>query len=115
MRRRCPYELLPHERTESALAEAEVLGIPPADVAKTLVVTTPEGYLRAVLPASARIDLRKLREARGGGGKNTVHLASEEDLARVTTRSSSWARYRRSAEAAATRSSSTGAWPSATR
>jgi Ala-tRNA(Pro) deacylase len=82
MRRRCPYELLPHERTESALAEAEVLGIPPADVAKTLVVTTPEGYLRAVLPASARIDLRKLREARGGGGKNTVHLASEEDLAR---------------------------------
>ena len=30
------YELLPNERTESALAEAEVLGIVPADVAKTL-------------------------------------------------------------------------------
>ena len=76
-----PYELLPHERTESALAEAETLGIAPADVAKTLVVTTPEGYVRAVLPASGRIDLRKLREARGGG-KKRVHLASEEDLAR---------------------------------
>ena len=76
-----PYELLPHERTESALAEAEALGIAPADVAKTLVVTIPEGYLRAVLPASARIDLRKLREARGGS-KKKIHLASEEDLAR---------------------------------
>ncbi len=76
-----PYELLPHERTESALAEAEALGIAPADVAKTLVVTIPKGYVRAVLPASERIDLRKLREARGGG-KKKVHLASEEDLAR---------------------------------
>jgi Ala-tRNA(Pro) deacylase len=76
-----PYELLQHERTESALAEAEVLGIAPADVAKTLVVTVPEGYVRAVLPASARIDLRKLREARGVS-KKKIHLASEEDLAR---------------------------------
>ncbi len=75
------YELLPHPRTESAIAEAAALGIAPADVAKTLVVTTPEGYVRAVLPASARIDLRKLREV-CGGGKKQVHLASEEGLAR---------------------------------
>jgi Ala-tRNA(Pro) deacylase len=34
-----------------------------------------------VLPASERIDLRKLREVRGGG-KKQVHLASEKDLAR---------------------------------
>ena len=74
------YELLPHAHTESAVAEAEALGIASADVAKTLVVTTREGYVRAVLPASERIDLRKLREVRGGGKK--VHLASEEDLAR---------------------------------
>jgi Ala-tRNA(Pro) deacylase len=75
------YELLPHPRTESAVAEAEALGLPPADVAKTLVVTTGDGYVRVVLPATERIDLRKLREARGGG-KREVHLASEEDLAR---------------------------------
>lgn len=75
------YELLPHARTESAAAEAEALGIASAAVAKTLVVTTPEGYVRAVLPASERIDLRKLREVRGGG-KKQVHLASEEHLAR---------------------------------
>jgi len=75
------YELLSHARTESAVAEAEALGLAPADVAKTLVVTTPEGYLRALLPASERIDLHKLREVTGGG-KKMVHLASEEDLAR---------------------------------
>lgn len=75
-----PYELLPHERTESALAEAEALGLTPADVAKTLVVKGPDGYVRAVLPASERIDLRKLRESRGGG-KRPVQLASEDDLA----------------------------------
>jgi Ala-tRNA(Pro) deacylase len=75
------YEILSHARTESAVAEAEALGLAPADVAKTLVVTTPEGYVRAVLPASKRIDLHKLREVTGGGKKD-VHLASEEDLAR---------------------------------
>jgi Ala-tRNA(Pro) deacylase len=75
------YEFLAHSRTESAVAEAEALGVAPADVAKTLVVTTPEGYVRAVLPASERIDVHKLREITGGGKKD-VHLASEEDLAR---------------------------------
>jgi prolyl-tRNA editing enzyme YbaK/EbsC (Cys-tRNA(Pro) deacylase) len=66
-------------------------------------VTIPEGYVRAVLPASERIDLRKLRQARSGGGKKNVHLASEEDR-RGTTRSSTWGQYHRSAEAAAIRS-----------
>jgi Ala-tRNA(Pro) deacylase len=76
------YEVLPHARTESALAEAEALGLASTDVAKTLVVSTPEGYVRAVLPASERIDFRKLREVRGGARKKEVHLASEDDLAR---------------------------------
>jgi Ala-tRNA(Pro) deacylase len=76
-----PYELLPHERTESALAEAEVLGIAPADVAKTLVVTIPDGYVRAVLPASERIDLGKVADLLEAGHKE-VHLASEDDMKR---------------------------------
>jgi Ala-tRNA(Pro) deacylase len=75
------YEVLPHAHTESALAEAEALGLGSTDVAKTLVVSTPEGYVRAVLPASERIDFRKLRDVRGGARKK-VHLASEADLAR---------------------------------
>jgi Ala-tRNA(Pro) deacylase len=75
------YELLPHAHTESALAEAQALGVDPADVAKTLVVTTGEGYVRVVVPASKRLDLHKVREL-VGGGKKRVHLASEEDLRR---------------------------------
>jgi Ala-tRNA(Pro) deacylase len=75
-----PYELLSHEHTESALEEARALGVEAAEVAKTLVVKTDEGYVRVVLPASARIDLRKLRELRGVA-KKKVHLASEDDLA----------------------------------
>lgn len=75
------YEVLPHAHTESALAEAEALGVSPADVAKTLVVATAEGYLRAVVPASERLDLRKLGDLLGER-KKEVHLASEDDLAR---------------------------------
>jgi Ala-tRNA(Pro) deacylase len=75
------YELLPHAHTESAAAEASALGVPAGDVAKTLVVTAPDGYLRTVVPASERLDLHKLRAARGGS-KTTVQLASEAELAR---------------------------------
>lgn len=74
------FELLPHGVTESAIAEARALGLSPAEVAKTVVLTTPAGYVRAVLPASERLDLHKVRGALDGG-KN-VHLASEEDLGR---------------------------------
>ena len=75
------FELLPHAHTESALAEAQALGVDAADVAKTLVVQTPDGYARAVLPASERLDLRKLGESLGVT-KKEIQLASEEALAR---------------------------------
>jgi Cys-tRNA(Pro) deacylase len=75
------YEFLPHPRTARALAEAEALGVDPAEVAKTLVVSTPEGYVRAVLPASERLDLSKLAQV-VGAPKQWLHLASEEALQR---------------------------------
>jgi Ala-tRNA(Pro) deacylase len=74
------YELMSHPRTETAAAEAEALGIDPKDVAKTVVLATPAGHVRAVLPASERIDLRKVREHLEGG--KSIHLATEEDLTR---------------------------------
>jgi Ala-tRNA(Pro) deacylase len=74
------YDVLEHPRTETARAEAQALGLDADDVAKTLVVKTPEGYLRVVLPASGSLDLQRLRELVGGG--HHTHLASEEDLAR---------------------------------
>jgi Ala-tRNA(Pro) deacylase len=75
------YDVLPHAHTETAADEAEALGLAPADVAKTLVVTTPEGYVRAVLPASERIDLGKLSQI-VGERKKALRLASEEELER---------------------------------
>jgi Ala-tRNA(Pro) deacylase len=75
------YELLPHAHTESAVAEAAALGVSPAAVGKTLLLSTPEGYVRAVLPASDRLDLRKVRGV-VNGGKHDVRLASEDDLRR---------------------------------
>jgi Ala-tRNA(Pro) deacylase len=73
------YELFPHAHTESALAEAEALGLSPDDVAKALIVKTHEGYLRAVVQASGRLDERKVRDLTGGSKKD-VHLATEDDL-----------------------------------
>jgi Ala-tRNA(Pro) deacylase len=75
------YELLPHAHTERAADEAEALGVAPAEVGKTLVLTTPSGYVRAVLPASERLDFRKLGELLGVG-KKRIHLSTEDDLAR---------------------------------
>jgi prolyl-tRNA editing enzyme YbaK/EbsC (Cys-tRNA(Pro) deacylase) len=50
-------------------------------VAKTLVLVTPSGNVRAVVAASERVDLHKVAAVLGVGGKR-VHLASEDDLAR---------------------------------
>lgn len=58
-----PYETIPHDRTATALAEARALHVEPATVAKTVVLSTPEGIVRAVLPASCRLDVGKVRAA----------------------------------------------------
>ena len=71
------YELIDHARTTTAAAEARVLGLGPHEVAKTVVLTTPEGFVRAVLPASDRLDLGKLRKLLG---TNEVELATEAIL-----------------------------------
>lgn len=72
------YELLPHQRTLSAADEARVVGVDPGHVAKTLVLATETGFVRAVLSASERVDLRKVRAVLGSGD---VELASEDVLA----------------------------------
>ena len=72
------YELIDHARTTTAAAEARVLGVAQHEVAKTVVLRTPEGFVRAVLPASDRLDLGKLR---GILGTKDVELATEAVLA----------------------------------
>ena len=79
-RRYVEYELLPHRHTESAGEEASALGIPPEKIAKTIVLTARHhGFVRAVLPASQRLDLHKLRELLGLSDE--LRLATEGELA----------------------------------
>jgi len=72
------YELISHPRTTTARAEARVLGLDADEVAKTVVLTTPNGFVRAVLPASERLDLGKAQTILG---TKDVRLATEEALA----------------------------------
>jgi Ala-tRNA(Pro) deacylase len=73
------YDVLRHRHTDSAREEAEALALDPHDVAKTVVVTTSRGYIRAVIPACERLDVRKLRELLLL--REQPHLAGETDLA----------------------------------
>ncbi len=72
------YAVIPHRRTETAANEAQALGVPAGEVAKTIVLTTPEGFVRAVLPASERLDLRKVRDLLA---TKEVEFATEQQLA----------------------------------
>ncbi|MGZ4333188.1 MAG: aminoacyl-tRNA deacylase [Gaiellaceae bacterium] len=71
------HELLPHPRTLTAAAEAAALGVEPQEVAKTIVLSTPAGFVRAVIPASERLDLRKVRAFLE---EPRVELLSEDEL-----------------------------------
>jgi Ala-tRNA(Pro) deacylase len=75
------FEVLEHPHTERAADEAKALGVAPEEVAKTLVLATPSGNVRAVLPASERLDLHKVSDLLEAPHKQ-VQLASEQDLAR---------------------------------
>jgi Ala-tRNA(Pro) deacylase len=73
------YELLHHGETLTAGEEAAMLGLPREQVAKTVVLASGGGYVRAVLPASERLDLRKARRLLGEA--KATRLAREEELA----------------------------------
>jgi Ala-tRNA(Pro) deacylase len=75
--REIAYELIPHRRTMSAAAEARAVDVDPAHVAKTLILSTGDVFVRAVVPASERIDLRKVRRVLE---RDDVELASEQVL-----------------------------------
>jgi Ala-tRNA(Pro) deacylase len=73
-----PYEVVEHERTQTAAAEARAAGVPAADVAKTVVLRDDEGLRLAVIPASERLDMHKLRQALASKG---LRLATEQEMA----------------------------------
>jgi Ala-tRNA(Pro) deacylase len=75
-----PYEVVEHERTQTAAAEARAAGVPPADVAKTVVLRDQEGLRLAVIPASHRLDLHKVKRELGSKG---LRLVTEQEMEQV--------------------------------
>ena len=74
------YEIVEHAETMSAGAEAAATHRRPEQVAKTVVLQSDPGYVFAVVPASERIDMRKVREALGA--THELRLATEAEMAR---------------------------------
>lgn len=72
-----PYEVVNHKETFSTCAEAKAVGVIASHVAKTLVVKTRAGDVLAVLPASERIDMHKLRDILDD---NHARLATEDEM-----------------------------------
>ena len=73
------HEVIEHDETLSATAEAAATHRPQQQVAKTIVLHDQGVYLLAILPASHRLDLHKLREVLGAGG--SLQLATEAQMA----------------------------------
>jgi Ala-tRNA(Pro) deacylase len=70
-----PYEVVEHERTQTAAAEARAAGMPAANVAKTVVLRDDEGLRLAVIPASERLDMHKALVSKG------LRLVTEQKMA----------------------------------
>ncbi len=75
------HEVVEHDLVMSAGAEARVTHTPPDQVAKTVVLLEDDGtYVIAAIPASARLDLVKLRDVLGA--TRNLRLATETEIAR---------------------------------
>jgi Ala-tRNA(Pro) deacylase len=77
-RRGVPYEVVEHEPTYSAQAEARAAAAEPAATAKTVALHDRDGYRLAVVPASERLDVRRARVALGA--THHLRLATEEEM-----------------------------------
>ena len=74
-----PFEVVDHEPTETAAAEARAAHVPGDRMAKTVVVHDEATTILAVVPSDHRLDLDKLQSALGAAQR--PHLASERELA----------------------------------
>ena len=72
-----PYTRLQHRSAYTANRVAQVLHVKGKDMAKCVLVRTSKGHLLAVLPATHRVDLERLREDLG---EDQVGLASETEM-----------------------------------
>jgi len=73
------FEFLPHPPAFSAARLANYLGLPGAQVAKTVLLRGPSSFLLAVLPSTHRLETESLARSVGG----PVRLATTQEMAEV--------------------------------
>ena len=73
------YEVVEHEESMSAAAEARATNRQLKQVAKTVVLRDATADVLAILPASERLDLRKARDVLGA--TRHLRLATEAEMA----------------------------------
>src|SRR5688572_10165362 len=71
------FMVAPHPNTYSSLAEAKELGVAPDEVIKTVMLSTTTGHVAAVIPASSRVDTRRLEDLLH---VEDARLATEEEI-----------------------------------
>ena len=71
------FETAPHERAETALSEADALGVPAPYVIKSLVLKIDDAFALAVLPASRMLDMNLVRHVTR---THDVRLATEKEI-----------------------------------
>ena len=74
------YDVVEHPYTDRAAAEAAATGRPAAEVGKTVVLQDGTAYALAIIPASERLDLHKVRGLLGAGSQ--LRLATEAEIGR---------------------------------
>jgi prolyl-tRNA editing enzyme YbaK/EbsC (Cys-tRNA(Pro) deacylase)/nitrite reductase/ring-hydroxylating ferredoxin subunit len=72
-----PFDAMTHTRADSALAEAQALGLAADAVVKTVVLKTGAGHALAAVLANQRLSMKLARRATGD---SHVHLATEGEL-----------------------------------
>src|SRR5512143_1989782 len=74
------YEVQSHPEAFTAQAVAEAEHIPGREVAKAVMLRSGQQYLMVVVAAPYRINLQRARHATG---HSDLHLASEEEFAKL--------------------------------
>src|SRR5262249_2150761 len=75
-----PFTRLPHRPAYTANRVAQMLHVPGKEVAKAVLVRTGHGHALAVLPATHRVDLERLRQDLGAARRG---LARAGGMARL--------------------------------
>jgi Ala-tRNA(Pro) deacylase len=77
IQRRIPFERMYHQPAFTADRVAQYLHVPGKDVAKTVLLRTPHGYVLAVLPATHHVDLDQVKRDLG---EESVEMATEQEI-----------------------------------